>query len=596
LNDPSISVLYAINSGDTSPSGYTNLNISYLSGDTGMIFGMSGCISTTVCFARTGDRGDKGQKGQKGMKGQKGDVGITGEKGMKGDMGITGEKGMKGDMGITGEKGMKGDMGVTGSFASTIQVLDSPSGSNLNATDITMFNDLTSFSLDGEVLPQYTLADGSNGTLREFALYDPSSGNVTIGTSQGKFSLTFNNNQARTVFMDGWRQLEYDAPWYVTTQQGNKLVGTGVTGSMSDQGWSVSLSRDGNTLAVGGYTDNTFTGAVWIFTRSGTSWSPQGNKLVGSGAVGPVPEQQGFSVSLSADGNTLAVGGNGDDNQTGAVWIWTRSGGVWSQQGSKLVGSGSSPGTQQGFSVSLSSDGNTVAFGGTESGVGATWIWTRSSGVWSQQQKLVGTGYTGFPRQGFSVSLSSDGNTVAIGGDNDNSGIGASWIWTRSSGIWSQQGNKIVGIGYVGTIIRQGNSVSLSSDGNTLAVGGYNDNNGLGATWIFVRNGGVWIQQNNKLVGTGATGVSSQGYSVSLSTDGNTLAIGGIGDSTNIGAVWIFTRSGGIWTQQGSKLIGSGVGGTSRQGSSVSLSAKGNTLAVGGYSDNSSEGATWIFI
>lgn len=102
-------------------------------------------------------------------------------------------------------------------------------------------------------------------------------------------------------------------------------------------------------------------------------------------------------------------------------------------------------------------------------------------------------------------------------------------------------------------------------------------------------------QQGAKLVGTGAVGAAYQGWSLSLSADGNTLAVGGREDNTTSGATWIFTRSGSTWTQQGSKLVGSGAVGAAAQGTSVSLSASGNTLVVGGIEDNSSVGATWVF-
>src|ERR1700690_71804 len=121
------------------------------------------------------------------------------------------------------------------------------------------------------------------------------------------------------------------------SQQGPKLVGTGAVGN-ANQGSSVSLSADGNTAIVGGFGDNNNTGAAWVWTRSGGIWTQQGPKLVGSGGVGQ--GYQGGSVSLSADGNTAIVGGNADNNNTGAAWVWTRSGGIWTQQGPKLVGSG----------------------------------------------------------------------------------------------------------------------------------------------------------------------------------------------------------------------------------------------------------------
>src|SRR6516164_9269115 len=119
------------------------------------------------------------------------------------------------------------------------------------------------------------------------------------------------------------------------TQQGSKLVGINALGPAS-QGWSVALSGDGNTAIVGGREDDSGTGAAWVFTPSGGVWAQQGSKLVGTGAVGNA--NQGSSVALSDDGNTAVVGGPGDHSHAGAVWVFTRSGGAWSQQGSKLVG------------------------------------------------------------------------------------------------------------------------------------------------------------------------------------------------------------------------------------------------------------------
>jgi hypothetical protein len=107
--------------------------------------------------------------------------------------------------------------------------------------------------------------------------------------------------------------------------QGPKLVGTLAVGAAS-QDYSVSLSADGNTAIVGGYSDNSNTGAAWVYTRSKGVWSQQGSKLVGTGAVGPAA--QGQSVALSADGNTAIVGGSGDNSNVGAAWVYTRSGNV----------------------------------------------------------------------------------------------------------------------------------------------------------------------------------------------------------------------------------------------------------------------------
>jgi hypothetical protein len=147
------------------------------------------------------------------------------------------------------------------------------------------------------------------------------------------------------------------------TQQGSKLAGTGAVGN-AQQGSSVALSGDGKTAIVGGPGDNSQTGAVWVYTRSGGVWTQQGTKLVGTGALGGSVEQ-GVSIALSGDGNTAIVGGLGD-NPSGAAWVFTRSNGVWTQQGSKLVGTGALGDAEQGVSVALSADGNTAIVGGLE--------------------------------------------------------------------------------------------------------------------------------------------------------------------------------------------------------------------------------------
>jgi Divergent InlB B-repeat domain len=104
---------------------------------------------------------------------------------------------------------------------------------------------------------------------------------------------------------------------------------------------------------------------------------------------------------------------------------------------------------------------------------------------------------------------------------------------------------------------------------------------------VFTRDGfGEWTQQGSKLVGSGATVNANQGTSVSLSADGNTAIAGGLRDNSGIGAAWIYTRINGIWHQLGNKLVGSGAVGAANQGQSVALSADGGTALVGGPNDN----------
>ncbi|HYW43967.1 MAG TPA: FG-GAP repeat protein [Bryobacteraceae bacterium] len=372
------------------------------------------------------------------------------------------------------------------------------------------------------------------------------------------------------------------------TEQGPKLVSSGSGGLATN----AALSADGNTAIFGGPTDSSQVGAAWIFTRTNGAWSQQA-KLLANDAKGSA--HFGSAVAISADGNTAVVGGSSDNGGNGAAWIFTRNnaaqGAPWTQQGSKMIGTGGGL-SAQGSAVAISADGNTVLVGGSEDNFasGAVWVYVRSGNVWSQQStKLVGTGAVApFVAQGSAVAISADGNTAIVGGHGDTNSTGAAWIFTRTGSLWSQQGSKLVGDG-AAALALQSLSVALSGDGNTALVGRTLDSAGAGAAWVFTRSGGVWSQQGGKLTGTGAVGTANQGQSVALSGDGNTAVIGGPDDNYLRGAAWVFKRN-GTWMQQGSKLVGGGGG---FQGSAVALSADGGTLAVGAPGDNG--GSAWIF-
>jgi hypothetical protein len=376
--------------------------------------------------------------------------------------------------------------------------------------------------------------------------------------------------------------------------QGPKLFGAGAVGG-GNQG-RVAISADGNTALVAAGDDNAQIGAVWVFTRDAGIWTQQGGKLIGLSAVGAAG--QGTSVAISADGNTALVGGPYDSSSQGAAWVFTRTNGVWTQQGGKLIGSGNTGAARQGYAVALSADGNTAILGGYQdaSQTGAAWVFTRTNGVWSQQgMKLVGNLGPG-AAQGGAVALSADGSTALVGGSLDSSNTGAAWVFTRSGSVWTEQGGKLVGNGAVGAA-HQGSAVALSSDGSTAILGGYSDSSTAGAAWVFTRSGSVWSQphEGSKLVGGNAVGSAGQGTSVGLSADGNTAILGGPFDNANAGALWVFARSAGIWSQQGGKLVGAGAIGGAAIGFPASLAADGNTLIVGGILDNNGVGAAWVF-
>ena len=425
-----------------------------------------------------------------------------------------------------------------------------------------------------------------------------------------------------------------------TQANGPKLTASNPVGSAEMQGFAVAVSTDGNTAIIGAPFDSGGAGAAWVFKRNNGTWTQQ-KKLTADDAAGcspsnlPACPQFGWSVALSADGNTALVGGPGDNALNGAAWLFTQSNGVWSNPGIKLIGTGAVGFAQQGYSVALSADGSTAIIGGwaDNSALGAAWVYSWSGTNWTQQgAKLVGTGATDTTNilQGFSVALSGDGNLAIIGGPNDGDSIGAAWLFSRSAGSWTQA-TKLVGLN--GNESEQGFSVALSRDGSTALVGGPGQemsgpgtsgaisqtcssgrtapacpggeiadttettvNMSNGAAWVFTRSSGVWGPGIMLAATSAPINSPGQGFSVALSDTGTTVLLGGPTDNANTGAAWAFTLRSATWTPQTKKLVGTGAVGAASQGAAVALSRDGTTAIIGGALDQDATGATWAFV
>jgi hypothetical protein len=377
-------------------------------------------------------------------------------------------------------------------------------------------------------------------------------------------------------------------------------------------GMNVALSADGSTLAVsapwersaatgvnGNQNDDSLpqAGAVYVFTRAGDSWSQQAyvkasntgrraneGELLGDG------DQFGFSLTLSGDGNTMAVGATTEDSaatgingdqasdsaqSAGAVYVFSRSGNNWTQQ-AYVKGSNTEAGDLFGYDVSLSEDGNTLVAAGYDedgpgrgvnvdqgnggNGSGAIYVFNRAATGWRQNAYLKGSRSEGNDALGFSVSISGDGSTIVagagdesclVGGINpagcdmdkpeDASGgsAGAAYVWVRSGDTWTEQ-----------AFIKPSNpdlqdwfavNLAVSRDGNTLLVGAPMEDsrargiNGdqqddsateSGAAYLFTRSGTAWSQQAY-IKAENAEEFDEFGISVAVGgDDGRTLIIG----------------------------------------------------------------------
>lgn len=338
-----------------------------------------------------------------------------------------------------------------------------------------------------------------------------------------------------------WPYARSGSTWRQTQK---KILAAGERGP-GEFGNAVAMSADATMALVGGPSGYGGIGAAWVFARSGSRWTQQAKLLPkgASRATGYVSDPIGFgaSVALSASGRTALIGGPTADGGVGAVWVFTRSGSTW-KQAAKLTGSGELGAGQFGVSVALSGAGDTALVGAPfdDSGVGAAWTFGRSGAGWKQQgKKLTGDGEAGYARFGYGVALSGSGDTALLGGPVDDNGAGAAWLFTRSGSNWSQQGGKLTGRGETGAG-QFGDSVALSASGSTALVGGALDNDTKGAAWVFRNGGSGWSQQGRKLTGRDAVSQSQFGASVALSATGKTALIGGLGDAEFAGAAWVF--------------------------------------------------------
>jgi len=250
---------------------------------------------------------------------------------------------------------------------------------------------------------------------------------------------------------------------------------------------SVSISSDGNVIAVGApcrnpreARSNTLAGEVQVYEWGGSDWIAKGSPIVGEASN----DEFGWSVSLSSDGSVLAVGAPVNNSSTGHVRVydWNAGGGTWDQRGSDI--DGQSGGDKFGWSVSLSADGNTLAVGTPirdfSRGAVRVYDWTTS---WSQRGSIIQGAGTG-DEFGTAVSISSNGNKVAVGAPEHNSSAGHVQVyeWNAGGGTWDQNGSDIDG---AAAGDKFGWSVSLSADGLTLAAGAPQHNSAQGHVRVF---------------------------------------------------------------------------------------------------------------
>jgi len=380
------------------------------------------------------------------------------------------------------------------------------------------------------------------------------------------------------------------------------------------------------------------------------TWRPKSMAYIKSSNT-KAEQQFGYTVAMSRDGNTLAVGTVNEDSaargingvsraqaiNSGAVYVYTRSAAGWKQQ-AYLKASNAAQDYTFGNALALSNDGNLLAVGSTGEassaiglngnqnddsmpGAGAVYIFARSGTIWTQQA-YVKSSNTGGPvvgyQFGYAVSLSGDGTTLAVSetsdpsnatgidGDQKNTSApdsGAVFVFAHQGDTWLQQAYVKPWNTTAGGVLF-GYSVGLSSSGDTLAVGTYDEEGGKGAVYVFTRNGRKWAQQT-RLQASNAERGDSLGCSIAISDDGNTIVSGAFDEDailagiqppnagandeasdTSTGAAYVFVRNDGKWSQQ-AYLKAFNTRLNEQFGWALAISSDGNTIAVGAHLEDS---------
>lgn len=377
-------------------------------------------------------------------------------------------------------------------------------------------------------------------------------------------------------------------------------------------GFANAVAVSGDTMIVGasGYdaapTTGINIGAAYVFVRNSSGvWTQQAQLNAADGAAG---DEFGYSVAIS--GETIVVGSwrsNAPTSNSGAAYVFTRTGTSWTQQ-QKLTAADGAADDEFGNAVAI--DGNTIAVGSHSADqpsgghAGAIYIFNRSGSVWTQAQKLIPNGAVLFGDfLGESVAMSGDTLVAGALGDQEPSRTnrGTVYVYARSGGAWSQQQKLIVPDSQPSTQL----GASVAIDGDTLISGALGDtpttsSPNQGAAYVFSRSGGAWSLQQRL---TASDAAMSDFFGWSVAVRGDLAVVGARYDDTAAGAdagsAYVFRRNNSVWSEQ-QKLAAGDAAANDRFGVSAALNLDG-TLVVGAADKNlpngqgNGAGAAYVF-
>jgi len=364
--------------------------------------------------------------------------------------------------------------------------------------------------------------------------------------------------------------------------------------SLSSNGNIALISAPGKT--VGG---NAYQGAAYVYARSQGVWNKEAELTASDGAQN---DRLG-SVALSSDGDTALVGASGDNANRGAVYVFVRSNGLWTQQQKLTASDGASPDCF-GSRIALSSDGNTALIGasGNSGDGGAAYVFRRNSSIWTQQAKLTASDGAEGDSFGRYLALSGDGAVALIGADNrtvgGNASQGQAYLFAFNGISWIQHQTLTASDGAANDHFGEG--VAISSDSGTVLVAAprkaIGANAHQGAVYALTFSGSSWVHQQ-LLTASNGVAYDSFGMSVSLSGDGKTILVDSIGQTSISGPeAYLFQWNGASWTEQQILTGSDGAAGDQVSSAGFSISSDGMTFLFGAPGKNSNQGSLYVFV
>ncbi len=288
---------------------------------------------------------------------------------------------------------------------------------------------------------------------------------------------------------------------------------------------SIGLQVD--TLALGKLSDSTvsqFAGGCYVYSRTAGSWGLQAALY----AADASPSDY-FGRSLCLDGDTLLVGASADDDMgldSGSAYVFTRAGGIWTQQ-AKLLANDGQAGDGFGIAVALEGDLAIVTSlldddQGTDSG--SAYVFRRTGQIWTQQAKLLAPVTGALPNAYFGYSVAISAGRVLVGTPATWSGVVA-YYFEQSGANWVLQDTLVPGTAgsYLMALDFKGNRAVIGA--TQCLVPGTNDY--VGRAFVYERTGLNWNQIG---VAGRDPGLVGAGYATSVSISGDRFVVGTPGE------------------------------------------------------------------